>query len=67
MLLMRPFMMSPDRGAATTIHLATAPELSAVTGKYFDECREKTSSPLSHDEDLQERLWRESEKLVGRG
>ena len=33
--LIRPFMKSPARGAATSIHLASAPELEQVTGRYF--------------------------------
>ena len=33
--LLRPVMKSPTRGAATSIHLASAPELAQVSGRYF--------------------------------
>jgi len=33
--LLRPFMKTPAQGAATSIHLASAPELAPVTGRYF--------------------------------
>ena len=39
-----PFLASPERGARTTLHVATAPELAGVTGRYFSGCREKTPS-----------------------
>ncbi len=31
----RPFMKTPAQGAATSIHLASAPALERVTGRYF--------------------------------
>ena len=39
--LMRPFMKSPTQGAATSIHLASSPELEGVTGCYFAGGRRK--------------------------
>lgn len=53
------------QGAATSVYLATSPEVEGVTGQYFDKCRAVASSPLSHDRALQQRLWRESERLTG--
>jgi retinol dehydrogenase 14 len=62
---MRPFMKSPTRGAATSIHVATAPGLETVTGQYFADARPKRSSPRSYDEATAVRLWRVSADLVG--
>jgi NAD(P)-dependent dehydrogenase (short-subunit alcohol dehydrogenase family) len=62
--LVKVFMRSPERGAETSVHLATAPELEGTTGRYFADCRERRSSPISQDRDLQERLWELSERLV---
>jgi NAD(P)-dependent dehydrogenase (short-subunit alcohol dehydrogenase family) len=59
-----PFMLTPARGAETTLHVATSPELERVSGKYFARCREAASSPASHDRDAQRRLWEESEALA---
>ena len=56
--------ISVRSGAETPIYLATSPDVEGVHGKYFDNSREKMSSPPSYDEDAQERLWQVSEDLV---
>src|SRR5690606_15933217 len=53
-----------ERGAETSIHLATVPELAGVSGRYFVRCREAESSPRSRDPDAAERLWTISERLT---
>jgi len=63
--LMRPFMKSPARGAATSIHLASAPELERVTGRYFVNSKPKKSSDASNDGTTAARLWQRSDELVG--
>jgi len=60
-----PFFRSPDKGAATTLHVATSPTLDGVTGRYFANCRETRSSPASHDRDAAQRLWDLSANLTG--
>jgi len=65
--LMRPFMKSPAQGAATSIHLASAPELDRVTAGFFANSKARSSSPRSYDGTTAERLWRESGRLVGQG
>jgi retinol dehydrogenase-14 len=62
---MRPFMKAPARGAATSIHLASAPDLEEVTGRYFANSRPKRSSKPSYDETAAARLWEVSADLVG--
>jgi NAD(P)-dependent dehydrogenase (short-subunit alcohol dehydrogenase family) len=63
--LMRPFLIRPDKGAATSLHVATAPELDGVTGRYFSHYRPKASSAESRDESVQERVWALSLAQVG--
>ncbi len=63
--LMRPFMKSPQEGAATTIFLASASEVEGVTGKYFTNRRQQTSSKASYDLGAAGRLWQVSATLVG--
>ena len=63
--LMRPFMKSTTRGAATSIHVASAPELEHVTGRYFADSKPKRSSKDSHDGATAARLWQVSADLVG--
>jgi retinol dehydrogenase 14 len=61
----RPFLKTPAEGAATSMHLASAPDLEQVTGRYFANSKPKTSSKRSHDEAAAARLWQLSADLVG--
>jgi NAD(P)-dependent dehydrogenase (short-subunit alcohol dehydrogenase family) len=61
----RPWLLSPEKGAATSIYLASSPEVEGVSGKYFVDCRETPSSPTSYDEGAQRRLWDVSEEMCG--
>jgi NAD(P)-dependent dehydrogenase (short-subunit alcohol dehydrogenase family) len=58
-------LITPDRGAETSIHLASSPEVEGVTGRYFDAKRSVPSSFISYDRPTQQRLWDVSEELVG--
>jgi NAD(P)-dependent dehydrogenase (short-subunit alcohol dehydrogenase family) len=60
-----PFFRSPERGAETSILLATAPELAAVSGRYFVNRREARSSRASHDAAAARRLWDVSAAMTG--
>lgn len=53
------------RGAATSVWAATAPELVGVTGAYLAEAAIAESSKASHDQGVQEVLWRASAAMVG--
>lgn len=59
------FAISAEKGAETSIYLATSPEVEGVSRKYFDSKKDKKSLAISYDEELQKRFWDESEKLVG--
>ena len=61
---MRPFMNSPAQGAATSIHLASTPDLDRVTGQYFAAGKPKRSSKASYDTAVAARLWQVSAGLV---
>jgi NAD(P)-dependent dehydrogenase (short-subunit alcohol dehydrogenase family) len=62
---LRAFMKTPAQGAATSIHLASAPDLEQVTGRYFANSKLKRSSKPSYDEATAARLWQVSGDLVG--
>ena len=62
---MRPFMKTPSQGAAASIHLASAPDLQQVTGRYFVNSKPKRSSQRSYDQATAARLWQVSADLVG--
>jgi retinol dehydrogenase 14 len=61
----RPFMKAPTRGAATSIYVASAPELEHVTGRYFADGKPKKSAKRSYDEASAARLWHVSADAVG--
>jgi NAD(P)-dependent dehydrogenase (short-subunit alcohol dehydrogenase family) len=64
--LIRLFLKTPEKGAATSIYLASSPEVEGVTGTYFADSKPKASSPASHDNAAAARLWQISLDLVAR-
>jgi hypothetical protein len=61
----RPILLSPKQGAATSIYLASSPDVDGVTGEYFVKQRPVRSSKESYDTDVARRLWEISEGLTG--
>ncbi len=57
--------LSAEQGARTSIYLASSPDVSGVSGRYFEKERPVASSPQSLDEAAAQRLWRISEELTG--
>ncbi|RUT32614.1 SDR family oxidoreductase [Arsenicitalea aurantiaca] len=65
MRILRPFFLTPEKGAATSIHVATAPELEAVTGRYFYKSRQHKTSARAQDAETARLLWERSEEMTG--
>ena len=61
----RPFILSPEKGARTSIFLASSPDVEGVSGRYFVKSKPAASAPASHDQALQDRLWDISAEMVG--
>lgn len=61
----RAFAVSPERGAQTSLYLATSPDVEGMTGGYFAKRARARSSPASHDEAAARLLWQFSEDLTG--
>ncbi|MDQ4077609.1 MAG: SDR family oxidoreductase [Chloroflexota bacterium] len=59
------FAISPEAGAQTVIHLASAPEVEGVSGKYFENREEKRASRAAYDDEVARRLWERSLALTG--
>ena len=59
------FMKTPEKGASTSVYLASSPEVAEVTGGYFANSRPRRSSRVSYDRDLARRLWEVSAELTG--
>lgn len=65
--VMQWFMLSPERGAAPLIRLATDPALDWTSGVYFDRFKPRAPHAAALDVEAQERLWTESARLAGVG
>ncbi len=61
----RPFSLSPERGARTSVWLATDPALATVTGRYFQQCKQRQPAPQARNDEDAARLWRISEQMTG--
>ena len=63
--LFSPLMASPQKGAETSIYLASSPEVAQVTGDYFVKKKETRSSAESYDDAEAAKLWKVSLALAG--
>lgn len=63
--LVAPFQTSPEKGAQTTVHLASSPELSGKSGGYYRKSALSEPRGLAHDQESARRLWRLSAELTG--
>ncbi|HLY44145.1 MAG TPA: SDR family oxidoreductase [Stellaceae bacterium] len=63
--LAKPFLVSPAKGAETSLFLATTPDATAFHGAYVIGRAAVQPDPAALDDDLAERLWRDSLRLVG--
>jgi hypothetical protein len=63
--LVKLFQASPERGAATVVHLAASPTVAGRGGRYFGPGpHERRPAPLALDDALARRLWEVSERLT---
>jgi NAD(P)-dependent dehydrogenase (short-subunit alcohol dehydrogenase family) len=63
--LWRPFMKTPNDGAATSIYLASSSKVEGVTGMYFANSRPLSSNKAAYDKAAAARLWEVNASLVG--
>jgi NAD(P)-dependent dehydrogenase (short-subunit alcohol dehydrogenase family) len=59
--------ISPEKGAETTLYLATSPDVANVSGQYFYKCKPARPTAAAQDKAVARRLWEVSERLVGLG
>lgn len=62
--LVKRFMVTPEEGARTSLHCATAPELAGESGRYYDRCKAVEPAPAAQDLHAARRLWEASEAWV---
>ncbi len=64
MRLVRPFEISPKRGAKTSLYLATSRAVAGKTGMYWVRSKPGHMSRQARDDGAAARLWDESERLL---
>jgi NAD(P)-dependent dehydrogenase (short-subunit alcohol dehydrogenase family) len=66
--IMRPFFSSPDKGARTSVYLATAPitSLKPYNGGYFADSKPKTGTSKEISAANAKGLWEQSEAFLKR-
>ena len=62
--VIKPFVLTPEQGAKTSVYLASSPEVAETTGRYFVKGKESTPSAAAQDAEAASRLWTVSEELV---
>ena len=55
---------SPEKGAETSIYLASSPAVQNITGKYFVDCKVTQPAPQATDIVIARKLWDVSAEMV---
>ena len=58
--------ISMAEGARTSVYLASSHEVEGVTGKYFQNQRERLASEISQNKKLQDSFWNISLEMIGK-
>jgi NAD(P)-dependent dehydrogenase (short-subunit alcohol dehydrogenase family) len=59
------FAMSAEKGAATSVYLASSSAVEGVSGGYFARSKPAPTSAIARDQAAQERLWAMTAKQTG--
>lgn len=65
MKAMNLFMITPEKGAQTTIYLATSPDVEKTNGLYFSKSKPKKPASQALQQASADKLWEISEAYVG--
>lgn len=57
--------VTPEKGAATSIYLASSEEVRGISGKYWDKSKPKPTSKNANSQEDAAKLWQLSEKMCG--
>lgn len=57
--------VSPQKGAGTSIYLASSEDVRGVSGKYWDKSKRKAASKRANSVEDAAKLWQLSEKMCG--
>jgi len=62
--MLKMFLKTPAQGAATTLHVATSPEVAEVTGKYFSDCKITRTAAQAEDVEVARKLWNITDEII---
>jgi NAD(P)-dependent dehydrogenase (short-subunit alcohol dehydrogenase family) len=65
MKLIQNFAISPEKGAATIVYLASSPQVAGVSGEYFYKCKPAVPTRAARDDRLAAELWQKTVELTG--
>jgi len=65
LMLGRPFLLSPERGADTVVYLASSPDVAGKTGGYYVKRQLREPSAAARDDAAARKLWEISAKMTG--
>ena len=63
--ILKPYFLTPEEGAKTSLYLATSSEVEKITGAYFYKCKVTRTSKLGRSKKLALQLFELSEKITG--
>lgn len=52
-----PFSVSPEKGAATSVYLASSPNVARLSGRYFTSCKPAAIESKFNTDTIRKRLW----------
>ncbi len=58
-------LLSAEKGAETSIWLATSPQVEGVTGQYFSKKKAIRAKTIAYSKEALKRLWELSEQMTG--
>ena len=62
--VIRPFILTAEQGARTSVYLASSPDVEGISGGYYVKNRPRQPSAAARNAAAARRLWEVSEELV---
>ena len=59
------FLTPPQKGAETSIFLASSPQVEGLSGGYYSRCKLTKPRSITFNQEIEDRLWTLSEDLCG--
>lgn len=61
----RTFMIQPEKGAETSIYLASSNNVKNITGQYFDKCVPGKLAPIARNKQNAQKIWDITQQITG--